>query len=73
MPRTRTPRRLGCREWSRTIVLILLLAGCNSQKPLVYEDNEGFHFVPPAGLSVPAATRCRQGQAIASRICPCRL
>jgi hypothetical protein len=34
---------------SAIVVLTLLLAGRNAHKPLVYEDNEGFRFVPPSG------------------------
>jgi hypothetical protein len=49
MPGTPNPRKAGCREWSAAAVLTLILTGCNSQKPLVYEDNEGFRFVPPPG------------------------
>lgn len=40
MPRTPKPALM---------VLMLLLAGCNSPKPLVYDDTEGLHFVPPPG------------------------
>jgi hypothetical protein len=32
------------------VMLVLLLAGCNSgRQPLVYQDEQGFHFTPPPG------------------------
>jgi hypothetical protein len=40
---------MGYRAWSSVFVLTLLLAGCNSQKQPVYEDGQGFRFVPPLG------------------------
>jgi hypothetical protein len=49
MPRTPNPRKAGCPEWSAIVVLTFVLAGCHSQKQLVYEDDEGFRFVPPPG------------------------
>jgi hypothetical protein len=35
--------------WSAAVMLALLMAGCNSQKQPVYEDGQGFRFVPPPG------------------------
>ncbi len=49
MPRMPNPRRVGCREWWATALLMLLIAGCKAPKQPVYEDSEGFHFVPPPG------------------------
>jgi hypothetical protein len=40
---------MGCRAWLSVFVLMVLLAGCNSQKQQVYEDGQGFRFVPPQG------------------------
>jgi len=49
MPRVRNHRGMGCRAWSATVLLTLLLAGCNAPKPPVYENDQGFHFAPPPG------------------------
>jgi hypothetical protein len=40
---------MGCRACLSVLVLMFLLAGCNSQKQPVYEDGHGFRFVPPLG------------------------
>ena len=46
----RTPNHpwMGCRGGA-AVILALLLAGCNTPKEPVYEDGEGFRFVPPPG------------------------
>jgi hypothetical protein len=49
MRRARNHQGMRCRAWSAAALLMLLLAGCNSQKQPVYEDGQGFHFVPPPG------------------------
>lgn len=49
MPRARNPRGKLCRSWLAAISLTLCTAGCNTRKPPVYEDGQGFHFAPPAG------------------------
>ena len=49
MRRARNYRGMGFRAWLSVIVLMFLLAGCNSQKQPVYEDGHGFRFVPPLG------------------------
>ncbi len=49
MSRMPKPRRMNRRKWSATVALMFLFAGCHSQKQLVYEDDEGFRFVPPPG------------------------
>jgi hypothetical protein len=58
---------MGYRAWLSVIVLMLLLAGCNSQKQPVYEDGQGFRFVPPLGWverarddAIPAKSAHRQ-------------
>jgi hypothetical protein len=38
-----------CRALSAAVLLMLVPAGCNSQKQPVYEDGQGFRFVPPPG------------------------
>ena len=47
----RTPNHpwMGCRGGA-AVILALLLAGCNTPKEPVYEDGEGFRFVPPPDL-----------------------
>jgi hypothetical protein len=42
--------RHGWLRWSGLfVVLMLLLAGCNSPKQPVYQDKQGFRFTPPPG------------------------
>ena len=67
MSRTPKPRRMNRRAWPATLVLMLLFASCQRQKQLVYEDDEGFRFVPPSGWverargdSIPAGSSHRQ-------------
>lgn len=48
MPQAPYPRGMDCRGLS-AMVVALLLAGCNSQKPPTYEDAQGFRMMPPPG------------------------
>ena len=49
MRRARNYQEMRCRAWSPAALLMLLLAGCNAQKQPVYEDRQGFRFMPPPG------------------------
>jgi|GEM_PF-3296949 hypothetical protein len=49
MRRASNPRKMDCREWPAAVVLAFLLTGCNAPKQPVYQDNQGFRFVPPPG------------------------
>lgn len=67
MRRARSYREMSCRAWLLVFVLMFLLAGCNAQKQPVYENGQGFRFVPPPGWverarddAMPARARNRQ-------------
>ena len=49
MRRARNHQGVHCRALSAAVLLMLVPAGCNSQKQPVYEDGQGFRFVPPLG------------------------
>jgi hypothetical protein len=49
MPQAPNLRGMDYRRWSATVVLALLMSGCNSQKLPVYEDDQGFRISPPPG------------------------
>jgi len=42
-------RGMVCRAWPAAVVLTFLLTSCNPPKEPVYEDGQGFRFVPPPG------------------------
>jgi hypothetical protein len=41
--------RTDARAWPAVVLLMLVLGGCSPPTKLVYEGQEGFHFVPPPG------------------------
>ncbi|HEY7331158.1 MAG TPA: hypothetical protein VH592_26215 [Gemmataceae bacterium] len=67
MPGTPKPQWSDYKRLSAMVVLALVLAGCNSQKQPVYEDNQGFRIMPPPGWverarddAIPARSAQRQ-------------
>jgi hypothetical protein len=49
MRRTANHLEIEGRVGTAAVVLALLLTGCNAPKEPVYEDGQGFRFVPPPG------------------------
>jgi hypothetical protein len=48
MPQSPNRQRMDYQAWT-AMVLALFLASCNSQKPPMYEDAQGFRMKPPSG------------------------